>query len=109
METILTFLPVAYVYWASILMVWSVLQAGITGNIVRIFKNRYNMYRQTDMLVMATMLMCAGMLYGSVFVVPHITALFIDIALVVALWYTVFLGTVSQFNLSSLLHIRRTK
>lgn len=109
METVLSLLPVVYVYWASGLMVWSMIQASLTGNIVRIIKNRHQVTRKTDVLIMVTMMVCAALLYASVFVVPSITALFVDIALVVALWYTVFLGTVSHFNIGSLIHINKTK
>lgn len=108
MESILAILPVFYVYWASGLMIWSILQAGITGNIVRVINSRHSFHRKTDLLIMFTLVVCAALLYASVFVVPYITALFVDIALVVALWYTVFLGTVCHFNIHSLIHINKT-
>lgn len=108
METILALLPVFYVYWASGLMVWSIIQAGLTGNIVRIINNRHSIWRKTDLLIMLTLVVCAALLYASVFVVPGVTALFVDIALVVVLWYTVFLAAVCHFNIHSLIFINKT-
>lgn len=107
MEGILALLPIFYVYWASGLMVWSILQAGITGRLVQILRGRHQMYRKADLLIMATLIVCAGILFASVFLIPNIMALFAEIALIVALWYTVFLAIVSQFNIDSLVHIQK--
>lgn len=108
MEAILALLPVAYVYWASILLVWSVIQAGITGNILRIINNKHQVCRRTDLLIMFTMIVCAAILFATIFIIPHITVLFVDIVMVIALWYTVFLATVSQFNISSMILIKQS-
>jgi hypothetical protein len=44
---------------------------------------------------------CGAFLGLSVFCVPQITALFVEIALILALWYTVFLVAVNHINVQS--------
>ena len=98
MEKILDILPVFYIYWACGLMVWSTIVCGMQAMVLRHNKKRNQSCRRSDILMMFVVGACGAFLGVSVFAVPQITTLFVEVALILALWYTVFLVAVNHIN-----------
>lgn len=102
MEHIFNQLPVIYVYWACLLVVWSIINSGMMCKIILNAHHNHTYTRQSNVLILGTTIVGGIMLAGSVFVVPQVTVLFVEIALILSLWYTVFLATISHLNIDAL-------
>jgi hypothetical protein len=103
MEYIFNLLPVIYVYWAGILAVWSLINGGMMFKIIASACIQ-SYTKQSYLILLITVLIGGGLLVTSVFMIPQVTVLFIEIACMLALWYTVFLITVSHLNIVAYLH-----
>jgi hypothetical protein len=106
MENILEQLPFIYVYWACGLMTWSAIVCLMLGRVISISRKTKYLIPRTDSLVFITIALGGIMLFISVFVIPQVTVLFIEIALLLSLWYTVFLGIVNHLNIVTWLRYR---
>lgn len=99
METILNQLPVIYTYWACGLMTWSVIVCLMMGRVISLSHKTRSFLPRTDTAVFVTIAIGAILLFISVFVIPQVTVLFVEIALLLSLWYTVFLGIINHLNI----------
>ena len=104
MDTIQHQLPIVYTYWASFLIVWSLIVCFMLGRTIAIAKHTHLIVPKTDTLVLITILIGAFVLFASIFLIPSVTVLFIEVALLLSLWYTIFLGIVNHLNIIT--HLR---
>lgn len=100
MENFLNILPVLYIYWASGLIVWSGIVCVMQGLAIVHNRRRYQHSRRSDILMLFSVGMCGLLLTASVFIIPQFTVLFVEIALMLALWYTVFLVALNHINVT---------
>jgi len=104
MENFQQLLPVVYTYWASVLIVWSLVVCFMLGKSIATAKHTHMIVPKTDTLVLITILIGAFVLFASIFLIPSVTVLFIEVALLLSLWYTIFLGIVNHLNIIT--HLR---
>ena len=98
MEQVLSILPVLYIYWACGLIVWSTIVCGMQALVLNHNRQRNQSCRRADIVMLFMVGLCGLFLGVSVFIIPQITALFVEIALLVVLWYTVFLVALNHLN-----------
>lgn len=104
MEQYLNLLPILYIYWASGLIVWSGIVCVMQVMVLRHNMKRNQDCRRSDITTMFAVGMCGTFLAISVFVIPQVTLLFVEIALMLVLWYTVFLFALNHINVLSFIH-----
>lgn len=101
MEQFLNMLPILYVYWACGLIVWSTMICTMQCMVLVHNKKRHQSCRRSDILMLFAVGTCGIFMGISVFVIPQMTFLFVEIALLMALWYTVFLVAINHMNIIS--------
>lgn len=106
MENFLSLLPILYIYWASGLIVWSGIVCVMQAMVLVHNKQRKQSCRRSDLTALFAVGICGSFLAISVFIIPQITVLFIEIALMMVLWYTVFLFALNHINVLSFIHRR---
>lgn len=98
MEYIFTNLSLIYVYWACLLAVWSIINGGMLFKIIVSTYSAQSYTKQATLMILLMILVSAIVLLVSVFVIPQITVLFVEVGLMLALWYTVFSATISHLS-----------
>lgn len=104
MEHFLNMLPILYIYWASGLVVWSGIVCVMQAMVITHNKKRNQDCRRSDITTLFAVGMFGTFLAVSVFAIPQITVLFVEIALMLVLWYTVFLFALNHINVLSFIH-----
>lgn len=99
MEKFLNMLPILYIYWACGLIVWSSIACAMQAMVISHNRKRYHHSRKWDIMMLFVVGMCGIFLGVSVFVIPQVTTLFVEIALMLVLWYTVFLVALNHINI----------
>lgn len=100
MEHILNTLPSIFMYWAGALIVWSGIVVVMQTKIIMAARQLQAYTRSSDTIILITVAIGAIFLIGATFIVPQISVLFVEVLLILSLWYTVFLMMINILNVN---------
>lgn len=109
MEHFLKTLPAVFIYWSSALIVWSCIVFGMQTRIILAARKIQKYTRSSDTIILITVAIGAMILFIPTFVIPEVSVLFVEVLLILCLWYTVFLMMINILNVNCWVNYCKTQ